>query len=80
MKIERSIPPSPREVVDRARKDHPTVYLIAYRGEENINPDYPKPTGKANRGPTKLEIIVSTLVVNVIFWGAVWLLWRWVFG
>jgi hypothetical protein len=72
---------SPRQAVDRLRQSCPTTYLIAYQGEESVNPDYPKPDGRsARRGPSRLEIIVSTLVVGVIFWGSLWLLWRRMFG
>ena len=80
MKMERI---SSREAVDRLRKAFPKAQLIAYQGEESVNPDYPRPKDKGNRGPSARdtrEMIVSLLVVNVIFWGAVWLLWRWMFG
>jgi hypothetical protein len=78
MKMERI---SPRQAVDRLRQSCPNAYLIAYQGEESVNPDCPGPDGRRlDRGPSKLEIVVSALAVNVVFWVVGWLLWRRLFG
>ena len=78
MKMERI---SPRQAVDRLRQSCPDAYLIAYQGVESINLNHPKPAGRRlHRDPSWLEITISTLTVNVIFWGSVWLLWRWLIG